>query len=228
MADGPAAPAGAPATSAPASPPGSPKELRPPRLPSICSEIRRKGTQNSFDPDGSAPYGEVVLCKPSMSMTLLASFFAFLFMLAGLMAWSIAEVGIPGFPRDERWVIIFRCLGWICMYFVPVHIIGISNIRSFTVYGRSPGNTSLVCCNTGLGPVQMPDLAQQAGQSVYRGFAASLLMHGICLSIYVIGISMYIGDSHQPLAFCVEGAEGLRVWSVGAFLFFTPSLLAQS
>ena len=147
----------------------------------------------------SAPHGDVVLCKPGMYKTLAASFFASLFVVAGLMAWSIAEAGIPGVPRTDRFVACFRCLGWFCIYFLPVHIIGISNIRGFAIFGHAPGDTSLVCCKTALGPVLVSDFARKNGQGVMRGFLASCFAHGMELSIYVLGICIRMEDPYQPL-----------------------------
>ncbi|OLP82353.1 hypothetical protein AK812_SmicGene36997 [Symbiodinium microadriaticum] len=134
----------APPAPLPTPPLGSPDQLKPQRrqgsLP-VSGAVTRKGSLNSFDLPGSAPYGDVVLCKPGMYKTLAASFFASLFMVAGLMAWSVAEAGIPGVPRTDWFVACFRCFGWFCIYFLPVHIIGISNIRGFAVFGHAPGNT---------------------------------------------------------------------------------------
>lgn len=194
----------APPAPLPTPPLGSPDQLKPQRrqgsLP-VSGAVTRKGSLNSFDLPGSAPYGDVVLCKPGMYKTLAASFFASLFMVAGLMAWSVAEAGIPGVPRTDWFVACFRCFGWFCIYFLPVHIIGISNIRGFAVFGHAPGNTSLVCCKTALGPVLVSDFAQKHGQGVLRGFLASCFGHGVGLSIYVLGICIRMEGPYQHCGF---------------------------
>ena len=50
-----------------------------------------------------------------------------------------------GIVKDRGFVLCCRAIAWIAWYFLPVHVVAVSNLRGFCVYGHEPANASLVC-----------------------------------------------------------------------------------
>lgn len=59
------------------------------------------------------------------------------------------RASFSGGVAKERWfVLLFRFLGWVAVYFLPVHLVAVGNLRGFNVHGSIPDNSALVCLRT--------------------------------------------------------------------------------
>ncbi|CAL1133227.1 unnamed protein product [Cladocopium goreaui] len=121
--------------------------------------------------------------------------------LKGLMALSISEAGLPGLPKNRWFVLSFRALAWMAFYFLPLHCVSFSNLRGYCVYGNAPGNSSLVCWRTALGPGETFEMAEQTGFSRGRVFVATVLLPSLYFLLYVAFVSVYVGEEHEHLGF---------------------------
>ena len=62
-----------------------------------------------------------------------------------------------GIAKDRGFVLSCRAIAWIAWYFLPVHVVAVSNLRGFCVYGHEPANASLVCWRS----CQLQQIAQK-------------------------------------------------------------------
>ncbi|CAK8990185.1 unnamed protein product [Durusdinium trenchii] len=174
--------------------PPKPSHLAAPAPPGKPASI---DTTEAIHPSDPA----VQLCLPTFYDTIKASAIGGLFLLAGLFAWSISEAGIPGVAKERWFVLLFRFLGWVAVYFLPVHLVAVGNLRGFNVHGSIPDNSALVCLRTGLGPHFIAEAANLEGYSAVRAVAGTLMISFLCLLIYAAFIFVYIGEEHEHLGF---------------------------
>eukprot|EP00438_Fugacium_kawagutii_P012333 Skav221964 [mRNA] locus=scaffold195:841300:844675:- [translate_table: standard] len=136
-------------------------------------------------PDGAAPPApaekpaelvrkKLELCMPNYRDTFVASVIGTLFMFGGLMALCISEAGIPGLPKQHWLTLLFRMIGWVALYFLPVQVVGIGNLRGFCLYGVEPGNSSMVCWRPLMGPTVASEMAEELGGTMSPRRAALL------------------------------------------------------
>eukprot|EP00438_Fugacium_kawagutii_P035537 Skav214493 [mRNA] locus=scaffold1011:123348:127941:- [translate_table: standard] len=116
-------------------------------------------------PDDTNGGVDLQLCLPTYRDTFLASLIATLFLSAGLLSLSISETSWPGLEKEHWIVLLFRTIAWAALYFVPVHVVAILNLRSFAYYGISPGNSCLVCWRAGIGPAIIGEVVEDLGLS---------------------------------------------------------------
>ena len=55
---------------------------------------------------------------------------------------------LAGVPKTRGLVLLLRCLGWLFLYFIPVHSTAIANMRGFVMHAMVPGDSVLVCNRT--------------------------------------------------------------------------------
>lgn len=151
--------------------------------------------------EAPTPKDPLQLCLPTYRDTCLASLISSTFIFAGLMALSISEAGLPGLPKNRWFVLSFRALAWMAFYFLPLHCVSFSNLRGYCVYGNAPGNSSLVCWRTALGPGETFEMAEQTGFSRGRVFVATVLLPSLYFLLYVAFVSVYVGEEHEHLGF---------------------------
>lgn len=152
-------------------------------------------------PEAPTPKDPLQLCLPTYRDTCLASLISSTFIFAGLMALSISEAGLPGLPKNRWFVLSFRALAWMAFYFLPLHCVSFSNLRGYCVYGNAPGNSSLVCWRTALGPAEAFEMAEQIGFSRGRVFVATVLLPSLYFLLYVAFVTVYVGEEHEHLGF---------------------------
>lgn len=87
------------------------------------------------------------------------------------------------------------------VYFLPLHCVSFSNLRGYCVYGNAPGNSSLVCWRTALGPGETFEMAEQTGFSRGRVFVATVLLPSLYFLLYVAFVTVYVGEEHEHLGF---------------------------
>eukprot|EP00435_Cladocopium_sp_Y103_P051445 s882_g16.t1 len=151
------------------------------------------------------------LSLPTYRDTFLASSIGSMFMFAGLMAFSISEASLPGVPKDRWFVLLFRMIGWVALYFIPVHFVAIGNLRGFCFWGIEPSNSSLVCWKTALGPENCKEVAEELSLNGRRAFAGALVMGSVFLLLWTIFFSVYLGPVYQHCGF-------ILAYGVGHFL----------
>ena len=67
-----------------------------------------------------------------------------------------AQFPNAGLPKNRWFVLSFRVLAWIALYYLPLHCVSFSNLRGYCVYGNAPSNSSLVCWRSFLDVVNDP------------------------------------------------------------------------
>eukprot|EP00438_Fugacium_kawagutii_P002260 Skav227476 [mRNA] locus=scaffold2491:468274:469977:+ [translate_table: standard] len=162
---------------------------------------------------------DLQLCLPTYRDTFLASSIATLFLFAGLFALSISETSWPGLEKEHWSVLLFRILAWAALYYVPVQMVAILNLRSFAFYGISPGNSGLVCWRIGFGPSIIGEIVEEMGLSQrWWGMwwlLGPVALHSLLFMIYCALFLVYLGPHYQHcgfiLAYCVGHVLNLVV-----------------
>lgn len=149
----------------------------------------------------SAQKDPLQLCLPTYRDTFMASLISSTFIFAGLMALSISEAGLPGLPKKRWFVLSFRALAWMAFYFLPLHCVAFNNLRGYCVYGSAPANSSLVCWRTALGPTEAFEMAERTGFSRRRTFVGAFLLPSLYFLLYVVFMTVYVGEEHEHLGF---------------------------
>jgi len=177
---------------------------------------------------GSGNKDPLQLCLPTYRDTFRASLISSIFILAGLIVLSISETGVPGIVKDRCFVLCCRAIAWIAWYFLPVHVVAVSNLRGFCVYGHEPANASLVCWRTALGPSETFEVAESMGFSRRRVVVGAVILPLVYLLIYVAFSTMYIGPEHEHCGFIFIYGVGHLVIIIFAEIFgpgcFPPPL----
>eukprot|EP00435_Cladocopium_sp_Y103_P009292 s2211_g2.t1 len=181
----------------------------PPARPPIKLPVGNAAVLPSSE--ASTPKDPLQLCLPTYRDTCLASLISSIFIFAGLMVLSVSEAGLPGLPKNRWFVLSFRVLAWIALYFLPLHCVSFSNLRGYCVYGNAPGNSSLVCWRTALGPAEAFEIAERTGFSRRRVFVATVLLPSLYFLLYVAFVTVYVGEEHEHLGF-------IFIYGVGHFV----------
>ena len=79
---------------------------------------------------------------------------------------SYCPYRLPEGLEKEHWIVLlFRIIAWAALYFVPVHVVAVCNLRSFAFYGISPGDSCLVWWRIGFGPAIIREVVEDMGLS---------------------------------------------------------------
>lgn len=168
------------------------------------------------------------LSLPTYRDTFLASSIGSMFLFAGLIAFSISEASLPGVRKDWWFVLLFRMIGWVALYFIPVQLVGVGNLRGFCLWGVEPSNASLVCWKTAMGPENCKDMAEEMGLNGRRAFAGSCFIGIVFLLLWTSFFLVYLGPVYQHCGFILAYGVGhlllIAISETIAPHFFPPPL----
>ena len=165
--------------------------------------------------------GEAKLCLPTVRGTFLASLLSSSFIFVGLITLSASEIGIPGFPKKVWSTLLLRYLGWLFVFYIPIHFMSVPILRNLVLWSLQPGQNLR----------QALKYMEEGDQwEARRAALFPYLVHACWLSAYAFVICVNVGEEEHFGILPIYGLGNILMFPLGAMisLLLAPPTVSNS
>ena len=166
--------------------------------------------------------GEAKLCLPTVRGTFLASLLSSSFIFVGLITLSASELGIPGFPKKVWSTLLLRYLGWLFVFYVPIHFMSVPILRNLVLWSLQTGQN-----------LRQALKYREEGDrwGAQRAALFPYLVHACWLSAYAFVICVNVGQAEEHFGILpIYGLGNILMFPLGAMisLLLAPPTVSNS